>query len=101
VISNSRNHRYDPDVPILVPDVNPEHLAVIRTQPYGKGAIITNPNCSATGLVVALKPLLDNFGLEAVSVVTMQAISGAGYPGVASHDIIENVVPFIGGESRN
>lgn len=98
VISNSRNHRYDPDVPILVPDVNPEHLAVIKTQSYGKGAIITNPNCSATGLVVALKPLLDKFGLEAVSVVTMQAISGAGYPGVASLDIVDNVVPFIGGE---
>jgi len=98
VISNSRNHRYDSDVPILVPEVNPEHLAVIGSQSYGKGAIITNPNCSATGLVVALKPLLDTFGLEAVSVVTMQAISGAGYPGVASLDIVDNVVPFIGGE---
>ncbi|MBP7886166.1 MAG: aspartate-semialdehyde dehydrogenase [Candidatus Marinimicrobia bacterium] len=98
VISNSRNHRYDPDVPILVPEVNSDHLAIIATQKYGRGAIITNPNCAATGLVVALKPLLDQFGLSAVNVVTMQAISGAGYPGVASLDIVDNVIPFISGE---
>jgi len=98
VISNSRNHRSDPDVPILVPEVNAEHLAIINTQPYGQGAIITNPNCAATGLVVALKPLLGKFGLKAVSVVTMQAISGAGYPGVASLDIVDNIIPYIGNE---
>ncbi|MFA4921922.1 MAG: aspartate-semialdehyde dehydrogenase [Candidatus Neomarinimicrobiota bacterium] len=98
VISNSRNHRSDPDVPILVPEVNADHLEIVKTQQNGQGAIITNPNCAATGLVVALKPLLDKFGLSKVNVVTMQAISGAGYPGVASLDIIDNVVPFIGGE---
>ncbi|MFH1213875.1 MAG: aspartate-semialdehyde dehydrogenase [Candidatus Neomarinimicrobiota bacterium] len=100
VISNSRNHRNDPDVPILVPEVNSDHLALVGTQKYEKGAIITNPNCAATGLVVALKPLLDKFGLLAVNVVTMQAVSGAGYPGVASLDILDNVIPFIGGEEK-
>ena len=98
VISNSKNHRMFEDVPLLIPDINPDHLDLIRSQKYGKGAIITNPNCSTIGLCMALKPLADNFGLEAVNVVTMQAISGAGYPGVASLDIIDNVVPYIGDE---
>jgi aspartate-semialdehyde dehydrogenase len=100
VVSNAKNHRWDPKVPLLVPEVNGEHVEMIRTQPYGKGAIVTNPNCSTTGLVLALKPLLDRFGLEAVSVVTMQALSGAGYPGVASLDIVDNVIPFIAGEEE-
>lgn len=100
VISNSRNHRMDADVPLLIPEVNPDHLELVRTQPYGDGMIITNPNCSTIGLVIALKPLLDRFGVEAVSVVTMQALSGAGYPGISSLDILDNVVPYIGGEEE-
>jgi aspartate-semialdehyde dehydrogenase len=99
VISNARNHRMDPTVPLLIPEVNPDHTALIDRQP-GPGFIVTNPNCSTVGLVMALKPLHDAFGLEAVSVVTMQALSGAGYPGVASLDALGNVVPFIGGEEE-
>lgn len=98
VVSNSKNHRWDPDVPLLIPEVNPDHLGLLAYQKYNGGGIITNPNCSTIGLAIALKPLLDAFGLEAVNVVTMQALSGAGYPGVASLDIIDNVIPFIGGE---
>lgn len=98
VISNSKNHRTDPDVPLLVPEINADHLELIKSQKYNGGAIVTNPNCSTIGLVLALKPLIDSFGLEAVNVVTMQALSGAGYPGVSSLDIIDNVIPFIGGE---
>ncbi len=100
VVSNARNHRYDADVPLLIPEVNPEHLQLLKYQSFGRGKIITNPNCSTTGLVVALKPLSDNFGLEAVHVVTMQALSGAGYPGVSSLDAMDNVIPFIGGEEE-
>lgn len=99
VISNSRNHRFDKDVPLLIPEINSDHLELVKIQ-NRKGAIVTNPNCSTIGMVMALKPILDNFGLEAVNVVTMQALSGAGYPGVASLDIIDNVVPFIGGEEK-
>jgi len=97
VVSNSKNHRMDNNVPLLVPEINAEHLDIIKTQPY-KGCIVTNPNCSTIGMVLALKPLADAFGLEAVNVVTLQALSGAGYPGVSSLDIIDNVVPFISGE---
>lgn len=100
VNSNSSNHRMDADVPLLVPEVNSDHLQLVKTQKYGKGMIVTNPNCSTIGLVVALKPLLDKFGLEAVNVVTMQAVSGAGYPGVSSLDIMDNVVPYISGEEQ-
>src|SRR5271155_5184101 len=104
VVSNSKNHRTDPDVPLLIPEVNPSHLDAIRTQQknrgYNGGFIVTNPNCSTAGLVLVLKPLADAFGLEKVFVVTMQAISGAGYPGVASMDIQGNVVPFISGEEE-
>jgi aspartate-semialdehyde dehydrogenase len=102
VFSNSKNHRYDPDVPILVPEVNPPHLDIIPFQQKQRnikgGFIITNPNCSTTGLVVALKPIDDAFGIEEAVVFTMQAVSGAGYPGVASLDILDNVIPFIDGE---
>ena len=98
VISNSRNHRMDPDVPLLIPEVNAEHLKLVKEQKYGKGMIVTNPNCSVIGLATALKPLADHWGVEKVNVVTMQAISGAGYPGVASFDILDNVIPFISGE---
>ncbi|HUU30130.1 MAG TPA: aspartate-semialdehyde dehydrogenase [archaeon] len=101
VFSNARNHRYDPDVPILLPEINAEHVEVIEHQRRNrgwKGFIVTNSNCSAMGLVIPLKPLDNHFGLEEVNVVTMQAISGAGYPGVSSLDIIDNVIPYIGGE---
>ena len=99
VISNARNHRMDPDVPLLIPEVNPDHTALIDRQTT-PGFIVTNPNCSTVGLVMALKPLVDAFGVEAVHVVTMQALSGAGYPGVSSLDALGNVVPFIGGEEE-
>jgi aspartate-semialdehyde dehydrogenase len=99
IISNARNHRFDDDVPLMIPEVNYEHLELLKSQMY-KGGIVTNPNCSTIGMALALKPLYDNFGLEAVNVVTLQAISGAGYPGLPSLDIIDNVVPFIGGEEK-
>jgi aspartate-semialdehyde dehydrogenase len=104
VVSNSRNHRMDPDVPLLIPEVNAAHLDAILVQQklrgYDTGFIVTNPNCSTAGLVLVLKPLADAFGLEKIFVVTLQAISGAGYPGVASMDIQGNVVPFISGEEE-
>jgi aspartate-semialdehyde dehydrogenase len=99
-VSNSRNHRMEPDVPLLVPEINPEHLKIVPLQQRNrgwKGQIVTNPNCSTIGLTMGLGPL-KQFGITKVLVTTMQAVSGAGYPGVASMDIIGNVVPFIGGE---
>jgi aspartate-semialdehyde dehydrogenase len=104
VVSNSKNHRMSPDVPLLIPEVNAAHLDAIPVQQknrgYGSGFVVTNPNCSTAGLVLVLKPLADAFGLEKVFVVTMQAVSGAGYPGVPSLDILGNVVPFISGEEE-
>jgi aspartate-semialdehyde dehydrogenase len=104
VVSNSKNHRMDADVPLLIPEVNASHLNAISVQQkrrgYDTGFIVTNPNCSTAGLVLVLKPLADAFGLEKVFVVTMQATSGAGYPGVASLDILGNVVPYISGEEE-
>lgn len=100
VVSNSKNHRMDVNVPLLIPEVNPDHLKLIKYQKFNGGAIVTNPNCSTIGLVIALKPLFDSFGLSEVNVVTMQALSGAGYPGVSSLDIIDNVIPFISGEEE-
>ena len=104
VVSNTRNHRMDPDVPLLIPEVNAAHLDAIplqqKNRDYDTGFIVTNPNCSTAGLVLVLKPLADAFGLEKIFVVTLQAISGAGYPGVASMDIQGNVVPFISGEEE-
>lgn len=98
VISNSKNHRMHPNVPLLIPEVNSDHLNLIAKQQFGSGAIITNPNCSVIGIALALKPLLDLWTLEAVHVVTLQALSGAGYPGVPSLDILDNVIPYIDGE---
>ena len=98
VISNSSAFRMQADVPLVIPEVNAAHLGLLETQDWRKqsgGYIVTNPNCSAIGLVLALKPLADRFGLESVFVSTMQAVSGAGYPGVPSLDILGNVVPFI------
>lgn len=101
VISNARNYRMDEDVPLLIPEINPDHAALIEKQNWGGGGfIVTNPNCSTVGLVCALKPLVDAFTVESVQVVTMQALSGAGYPGVASLDALGNVVPYIGGEEE-
>ncbi len=100
VISNAKNHRFHPQVPLLIPEVNPDHLQALNAQPFNGGHIVTNPNCSTTGLVLALKPLADAFGLEKVHVVTMQALSGAGYPGVSSLDALDNVIPYIGGEEE-
>ncbi len=99
VLSNARSHRMDPLVPLLVPEVNAEHLAVIPEQRRLKGwtgAIVTNPNCAVVVLAMALAPLRQ-FGIQKVLVTTMQAVSGAGYPGVPSLDILGNVIPFIGG----
>jgi len=100
VISNSKNHRMDEDVPLLVPEINPAHLELIKFQKFGKGCIVTNPNCSVIGLVLALKPLLDNFGINAINVTSMQAISGAGHPSTINLDIEDNVIPFIKGEEE-
>ena len=100
VISNSKNHRMDEDVPLLVPEINPAHLELIKFQKFGKGCIVTNPNCSVIGLVLALKPLLDNFGINAINVTSMQAISGAGHPRTINLDIEDNVIPFINGEEE-
>lgn len=100
VISNARNHRMAPDVPLLVPEINPDHVAVLHAQRRQRGwpgAIVTNPNCSTAILALALAPLTP-FGLEQVTVTTLQALSGAGYPGVASLDILGNIIPFIAGE---
>lgn len=103
VVSNSSNHRMDPDVPLLIPEVNPEHLQLLRGQRKArgwKGLIVTNPNCTTVGLVMSLAPLERAFGLEKVLVTSMQAVSGAGYPGVPTLDILGNVIPHIGGEEE-
>jgi aspartate-semialdehyde dehydrogenase len=102
VVSNSRNHRMEPDVPLLVTEVNPSHLSLVHAQQRNrgwKGMIVTNPNCSTIVLTMALAPLLQ-FGIKRVMASTMQAVSGAGYPGVPSIDILANVIPFIGGEEE-
>jgi aspartate-semialdehyde dehydrogenase len=103
VVSNSSAFRMAPDVPLVVPEVNADHLAMIERQSWRKksgGYIVTNPNCCAIGLVLALKPLEVRFGIESLFVSTMQAVSGAGYPGVPSLDILGNVVPFIKNEEE-
>ena len=102
VVSNSRNHRMERDVPLLVPEINPDHLKLVPGQQRArgwKGQIVTNPNCSTVVLTMGLGPL-KQFGIAKVIATTMQAISGAGYPGVPSMDINANVVPFIGGEEE-
>jgi aspartate-semialdehyde dehydrogenase len=89
----------DPDVPLLIPEINADHVEAVASQRKrtGGGYIVTNPNCSVMGLAIALAPLHRAFGLDSVAVVTLQALSGAGYPGVASMDIADNVIPYIGG----
>ncbi|HLH34866.1 MAG TPA: aspartate-semialdehyde dehydrogenase [Alloacidobacterium sp.] len=103
VISNSSAFRMQEDVPLVIPEVNASHLPLLENQSWRKqsgGYIVTNPNCSAIGLVLALKPLEERFGIESIFVSTMQAVSGAGYPGVASLDILGNVVPYIKSEEE-
>jgi aspartate-semialdehyde dehydrogenase len=103
VISNSSAFRMGADVPLVVPEVNADHLGLIEAQSWRKesgGYIVTNPNCCAIGLVLPLKPLEERFGIESLFVSTMQAVSGAGYPGVASLDILGNVVPYIKNEEE-
>ncbi|HZI89203.1 MAG TPA: aspartate-semialdehyde dehydrogenase [Candidatus Polarisedimenticolia bacterium] len=99
VFSNSRNHRLDPQVPLLIPEVNRDHIELLDRQKFANGGgILTNPNCSAIVLVMALAPLHREFGVESLIVTTFQATSGAGYPGVPSLDILGNVIPYIPGE---
>jgi aspartate-semialdehyde dehydrogenase len=102
VVSNSRNHRMERDVPLLVPEINPDHLKLVPGQQQARGwegKIVTNPNCSTIALTLALAPL-KQFGITKIVATTMQAISGAGYPGVPSMDILGNVIPFIGNEEE-
>jgi len=102
IVSNSRNHRMERDVPLLVPEINPDHLKLVPGQQRArawKGQIVTNPNCSTIVLTMALGPL-KQFGITKIITTTLQAISGAGYPGVASMDIVGNVIPFIGSEEE-
>src|SRR6266581_1032171 len=103
VFSNAKNYRMAADVPLLIPEVNADHAAAVheqRRQRNWSGYIITNANCSATPLVMALKPLQEAFGVKKVMVTTLQAISGAGYPGLSSYDILDNAIPYISGEEE-
>jgi len=103
VVSEASAHRMDEDVPLMIPEVNSEHLALIdvqRKKRGWKGAIVTTPNCTVTGLAIVLKPLVDGFGAQKAIVTTMQALSGAGYPGVPSLAITENVIPYIKNEEE-
>jgi aspartate-semialdehyde dehydrogenase len=103
VVTNTKTHRMDPDVPLLVPEINPDHLSLLARQQRERrwsGGIVANPNCSTAGLVLGVAPLQQAFGIEKIFVATMQAVSGAGYPGVASLDALGNVIPFIGGEEE-
>src|SRR5205807_3551569 len=103
VVSNSSALRMQSDVPLVIPEVNSGHLKLLECQSWRRksgGFVVTNPNCSAIGLVMALAPLEQQFGIETVMAVTMQAVSGAGYPGVASLDILGNVIPYIAKEEE-
>lgn len=104
VFSNARDNRMEADIPLMIPEVNADHADAVQVQQQNRGwsdgFVITNPNCSTIHLVLALKPIWDAVGIEQVLVSTMQAASGAGYPGVSSMDLIDNVVPFIGGEEE-
>jgi aspartate-semialdehyde dehydrogenase len=103
VVTNTRTHRMDPDVPLLIPEVNEDHLSMVDCQRESRGwdgGILANPNCSTAALALALAPLHRAFTIERLFVSTMQAISGAGYPGVPSLDIVGNVIPFIAGEEE-
>lgn len=99
VISNSKNHRMDKDVPLIVPEINADHLGLLKYQ-KSDGKIITNPNCSTIGMVLALAPLLKKFGIKKITATTLQALSGAGYPASLSIDIEDNIIPYISGEEE-
>ncbi len=101
VVSNAKNHRMDPAVPLLIPEVNIDHLSLVKEQKFpNKGMIVTNPNCAVIGLAIALKPLILEFGVEKVHVVTLQSSSGAGFPGVPSLSLLDNIIPFIADEAE-
>lgn len=103
VLSNTVTHRMEPDVPVMIPEVNADHVEAIKVQQRNRGwsgFIVTNPNCSTIHVTLTLKPLQQAFGLDAAIVTTLQAVSGAGYPGVPSLDMIDNIVPYIGGEEE-
>ncbi|HIP17310.1 MAG TPA: aspartate-semialdehyde dehydrogenase [Methanothermococcus okinawensis] len=103
VFSNASAMRMEPDVPLIIPEVNPEHFKVLDLQRENRewdGGIITNPNCSTIGAVITLKPIMDKFGIDMVNITTMQAVSGAGYNGVSSMAILDNIIPYIGGEEE-
>ncbi|GER87039.1 aspartate-semialdehyde dehydrogenase [Dictyobacter vulcani] len=103
VFSNAKNHRMAPDVPLLIPEVNANHIAAVAQQKEQRGwsgFIVTNANCASTPLVMALKPLQQVFGVSKVLVTTLQSISGAGYPGLPSYDILDNAIPYISGEEE-
>lgn len=103
VVSNAKNHRFDDDVPMLIPEVNSDHLAIIPAQQRKrgwKGFITVKPNCSLQSYILALAPLHRKFGVKRAIITTMQAVSGAGYPGVSSLDILDNLIPYIGGEEE-
>jgi aspartate-semialdehyde dehydrogenase len=101
VVSDSSAHRYQPDVPLIIPEVNPEHLGLIETQRRQRrwdGFIVTTPNCTTVGFALPLKPLVDRYGVRYVNLVTMQSVSGAGFNGVSSMAIMSNIIPYIEGE---
>ena len=103
VVSNSKNHRMGEDVPLLIPELNSDHIAAVERQRKrrgGKGYIVTNPNCSTIGLAMAIAPIERLYGVDQIHVSTMQAISGAGYAGVSSYAILDNVIPYISGEEE-
>ena len=103
VVSNSSFYRMEPDVPLVIPEVNPDHLMLVRSQRRERnwnGMIVTNPNCTTVGLAMSLAPIERGFGLDKVMMTSMQAVSGAGYPGVPTLDILGNVIPHIGGEEE-
>src|SRR5690606_9213819 len=100
VLTNARNHRMEPDVPLVIPEVNPDHLGLLAEQRARRGwtgGIVANGNCSSIVITLALAPLHEAFGIRTLFVTTLQALSGAGYPGVSSLDAVGNVVPYIGG----
>ncbi|MFW5912671.1 MAG: aspartate-semialdehyde dehydrogenase [Candidatus Hadarchaeota archaeon] len=101
VASNASSYRMEPDVPLMIPEINPDHLNLIEEQRENRGwsgAIVTNPNCSTIILLLALKPIMDEYGINRVFVCTMQAVSGAGYSGVKSMEILDNMIPYISKE---
>ena len=103
VVSEASTHRMDDDVPLMMPEVNPDHLSLLegqRTSRGWKGSLVTTPNCTVSGLAIVMKPLIDSFGMEKAIVTTMQALSGAGFPGVPSLLVVDNILPYIKNEEE-